>query len=141
MFKKMTNNDLRVGDVVYTRNGNKYTVVADDNGDHGVINLSDGKSNGIEVGSGRLAVCGGNSNGGRDIIKVARWDDDVVPARNRLSESLKFLTGSPFTEGNLVVIWTEKDPRLVQAEAEYEAAQAAMAKASAALNSARRRYG
>ena len=46
-----TNNDLKVAMILTVKNGDKYVVVADDNGHHDVINLMNGKSNGIEVGT------------------------------------------------------------------------------------------
>ena len=51
-----TNNDLKVAMILTVKNGDKYVVVADDNGHHDVINLMNGKSNGIEVGTDKIAV-------------------------------------------------------------------------------------
>lgn len=128
-----TNNDLKVGDIVTVRNGDLYTVVADDNGHHDVIKLTGGKplSNGIEVGSGRLAVTGGNKKNGRDIVKVQRFD--AMPARNRLSEALKTLTGHAYTEV-LTVVWTEEDPKVTAAKKKVADIQEQLAKAQAALD-------
>lgn len=132
-----SNNDLRVGDVLTVRNGTKYAVVADDNGHHDVINLTDGKSNGIEVGTERLAVCGSNGKNGREVVSVHRFD--AVPARNRLSEALKFMTGRRFTEP-MHVIWEAKDPRIAAAEQAVAAAEAAMRDAQEKLMRAQRQY-
>ena len=130
MMKFMTNNDLRVGMVLTTKNGSKYTVIADDNGHHDVIRLNGdkpGTSNGIEVGNNRLAVCGGKANdNGRVIVKVEEFSG--VPTRNRLSEALKFLTGRAFTE-KLSVVWEAEDPAVAKAKAEYEYSMAAFMKA------------
>lgn len=127
-----TNNDLRVGMVLTTKSGSNYVVVADDNGHHDVINLGTGKSNGIEVGTGRIAVTGGNTVGSRNVVKIEEFD--AIPTRNRLSEALKIMTGKPFTE-ELVTVWTAERPEIVKAkerianaEAELKAARADLAR-------------
>lgn len=117
------NNDLKVGMVLTCKNGDRYTVVADDNGAKDVISLETGLSNGIEVGTGKIAVCGGGSKGGRDVVKIEEFSG--MPARNRLSEALKFLTKRRFTE-TLSTVWTAEDPAVTAAKAKVAAAQAAM---------------
>lgn len=112
MKKIVCNNDLCVGMVLTVRNGNRYVVVADDNGHHDVINLENGKSNGIEVGTGKIAVCGGN-NGNRDVVKIEEFD--AIPTRNRLSEALKILVCRPTTEPRTIV-WQAEDPRVTEAK-------------------------
>lgn len=111
MYNFMSNNDVKVGMILTTKNGSKYVVVADDNGHHDVIRLNGnkpGNSNGLEIGNGRFAVCGGKAGeDGRVVVKVEEFD--AVPTRNRLSEALKMLTGRPFTE-RLTTVWTAVDP-------------------------------
>ena len=68
-----TNNDLKVAMILTVKNGDKYVVVADDNGHHDVINLMNGKSNGIEVGTDKIAVCGG-TKGSRDVVKIEEFE-------------------------------------------------------------------
>lgn len=136
-----TNNDLRVGMVLTCKNGNRYAVIADDNGHHDVINVTAGSkncgcSNGVEVGTGRLAVCGGNSDGGRDVVKIQEFA--AVPARNRLSEALKFMTGKRMTE-TLVTVWEKEDPRVTAAKKAVADAEAAADKANADLAAAKRK--
>lgn len=125
----MTNNDLRVGMVLTVKNGDKYVVIADDHGHHDVINLTNGKSNGIEVGTGKIAVVG-SSRGNRDVVKIEEFK--AVPTRNRLSEALKFMTGAAFTE-RLEVIWTAEDPRVTKAKKAVADAEKALAAARAEL--------
>lgn len=138
-----TNNDLSVGMILTCKNGNKYVVVADDNGSRDVINLTTAKSNGIEVGTGRIAVCGGNSKDGREVIKIEEFTG--VPARNRLSEAMKMLvnnniglTKMRYTE-RLETVWMAEDPAVTAARARLDAAQAAVAAAQRDLDSAVRR--
>lgn len=126
MAKITDNNSLKVGMVLTVKNGDKYVVVADDAGHHDVINLMNGKSNGIEVGTGKIAVCG-STKGSRDVVKIEEFTD-AVPTRNRLSEALKFMTGRRFTE-DLVTVWTAEDPRLTAAKAKVDAARKALADA------------
>ena len=139
MKKIMTNNDLAVGMILTCRNGDKYVVVADDNGHHDVIALNKDKpfSNGIEVGTGKLAVVGGNSKGGRDIVLVQEFekigDNKAVPTRNRLSEALKMLKGQPFIY-ELVTVWQEEDPAVAKAKKELKAAEAKVRSAKDKLN-------
>lgn len=125
------NNSLRCGMVLTCQNGSKYVVVCDDNGHHDVISLTGDRpySNGIEVGTGKIAVCGGTSKGSRDVVKIEEFD--AVPARNRLSEALKIREGLPSTEV-LVTVWTAEDPAVTAAKAAVKAAEDA-------LNDAKRR--
>ena len=134
----MTNNSLRVGMVLTCKNDNKYVVVADDNGHHDVINLANGLSNGIEVGTGKIAVCGGNGKDGRDVVKIEEFQ--AVPTRNRLSEALKFMTGRAFTE-RLTTIWVAEDPAVTAAKKAVEDATATLKAAEAALAQANARAG
>lgn len=124
-----TNNDLKVAMILTVKNGDKYVVVADDNGHHDVINLMNGKSNGIEVGTDKLAVCGG-TKGSRDVVKIEEFE--AVPTRNRLSEALKYMTGRCFTEC-LSTVWTAEDPRLTAAKAKAAEAEKALAAARAEI--------
>lgn len=140
-----TNNDLSVGMVVVVKNGDQYVVVADDNGSHDVINLSTGKSTGIEVGTGKIAVAGGNSKGGRDAVAV--YEFQALPSRNRLSEALKILSGAgtldmaksfpsyrnPFT-AKAACVWTAEDPALTRAKARVADLSAALSAANAEVS-------
>lgn len=128
-IKIKDNNSLKVGMVLTVKNGDRYTVVADDNGHHDVISLVTGCSNGIEVGTGRVAVCGGK-NGNRDVVKIEQFKG--VPTRNRLSEALKFLTGRAFTCA-LETVWTAEDPAVKAAKAKVDRAKKAYDAAMAAL--------
>lgn len=128
-IKIKDNNSLQVGMVLTVRNGDRYAVVADDNGHHDVISLVTGCSNGIEVGTGRVAVCGGKK-GGRDVVKIEQFKG--VPTRNRLSEALKFLTGRTFS-CELETVWTAEDPAVTAAKAKVDRAKKAYDAALAAL--------
>lgn len=124
-----TNDDIKVAMILTVKNGDKYLAVADDNGHKDVINLMNGKSNGIEVGTHKIAVCGG-TNGSRDVVKIEEFA--AVPTRNRLSEGLKYMTRRCFTE-ELTTVWTAEDPRLTAAKAKAAEAEKALAAARAEI--------
>lgn len=107
----MTNADLRVGQVLTTQNGERYAVViSDEFGAKDVINLRTACSNGLVVSNVAFAVSGGNSSGGRDIVKIQEFT--ASPSRNRLSEALKILIDrEPCYE--LATIW-EKESQEVK---------------------------
>ena len=139
-MKNFTNNDVRVGQILTTKNGSKYVVVADDNGHHDVINVTPGGkpvSNGVEVASGRMAVCGGK-NGSRDVVMVEEFV--ACPTRNRLSEALKTLTGHPYTE-KLAVIWSSAhEQKIKKAKAKVEQARNELNDLINQANEAQRSY-
>lgn len=127
MVKIVDNNSLKVGMVLTVKNGDKYVVVADDNGHHDVISLVNGKSAGIEIGTGKIAVAGG-LRGSRDVVKIEAFD--ALPTRNRLSEALKILTGEPFAH-DIMTVWVAEDPRLTAAKEKAAEAEKALAAARA----------
>ena len=130
MAKIKDNNSLKVGMVLTVKNGDRYVVVADDNGHHDVISLVTGLSNGLEVRTDKIAVCGGKKDG-RDVVKVEEFTG--LPTRNRLSEALKFITGRAFTE-RLETVWVAEDPAVTKAKDAVAKAKKAYDDACAALS-------
>lgn len=112
--------ELKVGDKITVKNGSIYAVVADDNGALGVINVKTMCSNAIEFGTNYAAVAGSNSNGGRTIVKVERFN--ACPARNRLSETLKIGIGRPASY-DTITVWELENPEVTRIKNEIADAE------------------
>lgn len=119
-MKKLDTTTLRTGDVLTTKNGNRYVLI---NGvsynvesfDY-IIHNRDGSYPVGKLKGKEVAV----KNNKKDVVLVQRIN--AAPDANILSETLKWATGKG-TKYTFNTVWQAEDPRIAELKKEIEATE------------------